>query len=134
MEWPSWHASKANEMRHLKQLGRSARGSTNCCERAIRDCTDRRQDSAIEVACSNPTRSNSGLCDDVESPFVSLNFKSRLGNDGGQEGVIKHGNGGPQKPGRHRPRVLGNTEEGPRAGCPSPPRMVGSKGLLQRPL
>src|SRR2546426_5703936 len=71
---------------------------------------------------------------DVESPFVTLNFKSRLGNDGGQEGEIKHGNGGPQEPRRHRPRVLGNTEEGPRAGCPSPPRMVGSKGLLQRPL
>src|SRR5437016_12857551 len=39
---------------------------------------------------------------DVESPFVTLNFKSRLGNDGGQEGETKHGHGGPQKPRRDR--------------------------------
>src|SRR2546428_4582387 len=127
MEWPSWPASKANEMRHLKQLGRSARGSTNCCERAIRDCSDRRQDSAIEVACSTPTRSNSGLCHGRRVAFVTLNFKSRLGNAGFQDGEIKHGNGGPQKPGRDSPRVLGKPEEGPRARCLGPPRMVGSK-------
>src|SRR5438445_13219494 len=66
---------------------------------------------------------------DVESPFVTLNFKSRLGTDGSKGAQIKHGNGGPQKPRRHSPGVLGNPEERPPAGCPSAPGVVGSKRL-----
>jgi len=79
-------------MRHLKQLGLSARVPRNRCERAVRNCTERRQDSAVEVAYSNPTRCNSGLCDGREYPFVTLSFKSRLGNAGCQGSEAKHGN------------------------------------------
>src|SRR5881275_2669139 len=118
MEWPSWPASKANEMRHLKQLGRSARGSTNCCERAIRDCTDRRQVAQSRSPVQILLDPTPAFATDVESPFVTLNFKSRLGNPGCQEGEARHGNGRPQKPRRNSPGVLGNPEEGPRAGCP----------------
>src|SRR2546428_13780655 len=51
-------------MRDLKQLGLSARGSTNLLRSAIRNCTDWLQDSAVvQVACSSPTRTARGPCE-----------------------------------------------------------------------
>src|SRR5437016_13222914 len=50
---------------------------------------------------------------DVESPFVTLNFKSQLANAGSQEGEIKQGNSAPQNPRQHPAGVHGDTEERP---------------------
>src|SRR2546426_1045345 len=81
---------QAKEMRHLKQLGLSARGSTNCRERAVRNCSTRDKTARWWRSLFKSHSIQSRRCDGRRvAVFVTLNFKSRFGNAACQEGGNK---------------------------------------------